>query len=75
MTTETTTETTELSAYAKAKLRKEEKARLAAEEAQSETDLSETDLSESATEAQSETAVETSNIQADPRGLTWVSSS
>ena len=65
MTTETTTETTELSAYAKAKLRKEEKARLAAEEAKNETDPS-----ESATEAQSETAVETSNIQADPRGLT-----
>lgn len=65
MTTETTTETTELSAYAKAKLRKEEKARLAAEEAKNETDPS-----ESATETQSETAVETSNIQADPRGLT-----
>lgn len=60
-----TTETTELSAYAKAKLRKEEKARLAAEEAKNETDQS-----ESATETQSDTAVEPSAIQEEPRGLT-----
>lgn len=79
MTTETTTETTELSAYAKAKLRKEEKARLAAEEAKNETDPSEsateTQVDQSETqvdqsETQSDTAVETPTIQADPRGLT-----
>ena len=60
-----TTETTELSAYAKAKLRKEEKARLAAQEESS----TET---ENITQAdQSETLSETPTaIQADPRGLT-----
>ncbi len=72
MTTETTTETTELSAYAKAKLRKEEKARLAAEEAKNETDPSEsaTETQVDQSETQSDTAVETPTIQADPRGLT-----
>lgn len=72
MTTETTTETTELSAYAKAKLRKEEKARLAAEEAKNETDQSEsaTETQVDQSETQSDTAVETPTIQADPRGLT-----
>ena len=72
MTTETTTETTELSAYAKAKLRKEEKARLAAEEAKNETDPSEsaTETQVDQSETQVDTAVETPTIQADPRGLT-----